>query len=564
MQRVVNAFVVALLGAASFSAYAIAPKYEVRAVWLETIWSLDWPSSTTPSEQKTQLCEILDKLAAANFNTVLFQAQSQGDVAWISTIQPAMREITGSYTSGLTYDVAQYVIDECHKRNMECHATILPYRLGSATRANYYNQNGIKHPYVTNPELCLTYNNQLYFDPGNPGTNEYLINLYRELIRNYNFDGVSFDYCRYVGDYDDADSYSKYNPQNLSKDDWRRNNINTFIAEFYDMVQEENPHVKVGAAPVGTYKNPSGFHNNSAYYNCYQDACQWVQSGHCDTLYPQLYFDETYGFTQNIGIWVDGMNGRQMVAGLAPYKMVDNNWAVSVITSQMETVRNHEGTNGFCYFRTNHVIDQSQTKIAQLYSELQNNYFKYPAHVPPMEYKVVTKPSAPQNVRVVRDGSTYHISWEAPELDANNTPIKYYCIYRAKSGLLDKENMEYVVKAKHNGLSIDVDAETDSDEFAVTAFDDNNYESDAVLMAASVDGIEQDCDIVVAHRDGVLSVVSPSIIASVELFSASGKCVSAVLPNAISAEIDCSTFGKGIYVVKIVADRRTVVRKIVI
>lgn len=84
MKRVVNAFVVALLGAASFSAYALAPKYEVRAVWLETIWSLDWPSSTTPSEQKTQLCEILDKLAAANFNTVLFQAQSQGDVAWIS------------------------------------------------------------------------------------------------------------------------------------------------------------------------------------------------------------------------------------------------------------------------------------------------------------------------------------------------------------------------------------------------------------------------------------------------------------------------------------------------
>ncbi len=272
------------------------PKHEIRAVWLTTNGGLDWPKSVyTASQQKNDLCEILDKLAAANFNTIIFQAQVKGDVAWESTYQPAMYALTGNGANSLSYDVSQYVIDECHKRNMECHAWIVPYRVGTKNEANRYKNNSIKHVTTTHPELCVLYSNAYYLDPGIPATREYLLDMYKEMLSNYNFDGISFDYTRYpttsLTDFNDANSYSKYNPDGLDKESWRRQNINTFIAEFYEMAKGINPNIKVGAAPIGTYKNLPGYGNMTAY-GVYQDACQWMQSGNHDLLIPQMYFNE--------------------------------------------------------------------------------------------------------------------------------------------------------------------------------------------------------------------------------------------------------------------------------
>ena len=100
------------------------PKAEVRAVWLTTNSNLDWPSKSTLSESqmKAELTDILDRLKEANFNTILFQAQVKGDVAWESEIQPAMRALTGNGANRMSWDVSKYVIEECHKRGMECHA----------------------------------------------------------------------------------------------------------------------------------------------------------------------------------------------------------------------------------------------------------------------------------------------------------------------------------------------------------------------------------------------------------------------------------------------------------
>ena len=131
-------FVFALVFASVLISIA-QPKYEVRAVWLTTNNGLDWPKGEDDVEtQKNDLCDILDKLAAANFNTIIFRAQVKGDVLWESTMQPAMRAITGNGSKSMSYDVSTFVIEECHKRNMECHAWIVPYRIGTSSDANKY------------------------------------------------------------------------------------------------------------------------------------------------------------------------------------------------------------------------------------------------------------------------------------------------------------------------------------------------------------------------------------------------------------------------------------------
>ena len=545
-------FLVSAIFAMALGLFA-QPKYEVRAVWLTTNSGLDWPKGEyNVDEQKEKLCEILDKLVDANFNTIIFQAQVKGDVLWESTMQPALRTVTGDGSKKMSYDVSRFVIDECHKRNLECHAWIVPYRIGNASEANKYKNNPVKHPTVSNPELCIEYNSAYYLDPGLPETREYLLDVYRELISNYDYDGVNFDYTRYPGsDFGDADSYAKYNPEGLPKDDWRRQNINTFIAEFYDMAKDINPNIKVGAAPIGTYKNVSGFGNMTAYGNVYQDACQWMQSGNQDLLIPQMYWNENYGFSPNMSTWVTNSAGRQLVIGLAPYKMVDgsNDWEVSVVTDQIDKVRANDGISGVCFFRTDHVIDVSQSKIKELYNELQNNYFKYPAHIVPMDYNGITKPNAPVEVTQEYINGEYYITWDTPELDVDNTPIKYYSVYLSDGESVDLNDVQQVVCHVTKETEFKYTSSNPNLRFAVTAFDKNYYESIPVISKNA--GVEDVMNVETSfyYSDGDIHINSSGPIDKIEIFSMTGcrYIYESVSGNIIT--ISCADLPKGVYVV---------------
>lgn len=546
---------ITLVSALSISAQ---PKYEVRAVWLTTNSGLDWPKGVyDETAQKENLCEILDKLADANFNTIIFQAQVKGDVLWESTMQPAMRAITGNGSKSMSYDVSEYVIEECHKRNMECHAWIVPYRIGTSSDANKYVSNKVKHPFTTNPELCVEYNGSYYLDPGLPETREYLLDVYRELIYNYDYDGVNFDYTRYPGsDFDDADSYAKYNPDGLPKDDWRRQNINTFIAEFYEMAKSINSNIKVGAAPIGTYKNVLGYGNMTAYGSVYQDACQWMQSGNHDLLIPQMYWNEKNGFTPNMATWVTNSDGRQLVIGLAPYKMVDgsNDWAVSVITDQIEKIRNNDGTSGVCFFRADHIIDDSQAKIADLYDELQNNYFKYPAHIVPMDYNGVTKPNAPENVKQEYINGQYVISWDEPSLDVENTPIKYYSVYLSDGESVDLDDPQQVVAHITKDNELVYSSDDLNLRFAVTTFDKNYYESEPAI--SEISGVDETLteESNFHYSNDMIYINSSNPINIVEVYSILGTCYIYQSICGNEATISCESLPNGVYIVRTICD----------
>lgn len=545
-------FIIIFLFTLLFIEGAAQPKHEVRAVWLTTNGGLDWPKGEYDiTQQKADLCDILDKLAAANFNTIIFQAQVKGDVAWNSTKQPAMRAITGNGSNGLSYDVSQYVIDQCHKRNMECHAWIVPYRVGTQNEANYYKNNAVKHVTTTNPELCILYNNAYYLDPGLPATREYLLELYKELILNYNYDGVNFDYTRYPGsDFDDSESYTTYNPDGLPKEDWRRQNINTFITEFYEMAKSINPNIKVGAAPIGTYKNVPGYYNATAYGSYYQDACQWMQSGNHDLLIPQMYWNETYGFTPNMATWVNNCDDRQIVVGLAPYKMVDgsNDWETSVITDQIEKVRNQSGMSGVCFFRTDHVIGSSE-KVVALYEALQDTYFKYPAHIVPMGYNGITYPNSPKNVYQERIGNEYVISWESPDTNTENTPIRYYSVYLCDGNNVDVNNHQQIVAYKLASNELRYSSSDNSLRFAVTAFDTNYYESaPAIAQISGIDDIRPNITDFYYYND-IITISATKDVDHIEIYSISGVCVKYIPTVGQNISIECNELPKGLYIV---------------
>ena len=361
---------------------AVSP--EVRGVWLTTNGGLDWPRGAKGAEaQKKALVDMLDRLEKAHFNLVLFQVQANGDVLWKSRREPAMEAVTGNGSSALDFDVCRFVIDECHKRRMECHAWIVPFRMGSSSHIARYKDNAVKHPGQSRRKYCVSYRGTMWLDPGVPDNRKWLVGLDRELVRAYDFDGLSLDYTRYPGaDFPDSRTYKRYAPKHMSLAEWRRTNLNSFVAELYDMVAEERPEMMVGSAPIGTYKNVGKLRNSTAYDSFYQDPVEWISSGHHDFIAPQMYWDEKFGYSVNLETWVrEAANSAPVAAGLAAYKMMDAGWSDDVIVDQIAKARKMNGVSGVVFFRAEHVVG-NDSKARRLYSRLCDKIFASPAPLP--------------------------------------------------------------------------------------------------------------------------------------------------------------------------------------
>lgn len=100
------------------------PKHEIRASWLTTLGGMDWPRQKATNalgieKQKQELCDILDRLKAAHFNTVIFQTRLRGDLIYPSAIETFPEALTGKTGRNPGYDPLAFAIEECHKRGME-------------------------------------------------------------------------------------------------------------------------------------------------------------------------------------------------------------------------------------------------------------------------------------------------------------------------------------------------------------------------------------------------------------------------------------------------------------
>lgn len=308
-----------LLFLVSQIAYAQSPKREMRATWLTTVWRLDWPSVTVPSatgtndaarqsaiqQQKNDLIKILDGLKAANMNTAFMQVRSMCDAMYQSSYEPWSQFISSERGANPGYDPLAFAIDEAHKRGIELHAWLNPYRYSSSqtthgeTAMDYYN---------THPNWLLAYDS--YAKILNPGMPEVVLQIKKvigEIVNNYDVDGIVFDdyFYAYGGTSAtlDAAAQTLYKPANKDLGDWRRENVNKMIAAVYDTIQKVKPYVTFGVSPFGTWTTdatvaakrgvplPTGVGTTgNMYAEIYCDPVAWLEQGTVDYVSPQLYW----------------------------------------------------------------------------------------------------------------------------------------------------------------------------------------------------------------------------------------------------------------------------------
>lgn len=461
------------------------PKFEVRAAWITTAYGLDWPKAraTTPEKmrkQQTELLLLLDKLKAANFNTVLFQVRSRGDVFYKSKIEPFCEVLTDKVNGDPGYDPLEFVINECHKRGMECHAWIVALPLGSKGHVAHLGKyNALHHTHG----ICVPYKSEYYLNAGNPGTKDYLMDIVREITDHYDIDGLVFDYLRYPEycgtSYPDKAEFAKYgNGRSLTE--WRRDNITDIIRYIYQNVKSVKPWVKVCTCPVGKYRDTSRYtsHGFNAFYAVNQDPEKWMQEGIQDQIYPMMYFRENnfYPFALD---WSEQSNGRHVIPALGTYFLnpKDGNWNKEDIIREINFIREHK-LAGESHFRAEFLAKDTK----DIYSELVERFYQYPALQPPMHWLDSIAPSAPYNLSVKREENHVTLSWNTSrDNDRINAPT--YVVYGSDTYPVDITRPENIIAQGVQGTSYvfaPIYPWKSLTYFAVTAIDRYGNESKAI------------------------------------------------------------------------------------
>jgi uncharacterized lipoprotein YddW (UPF0748 family) len=344
--------VILFLGVFNFSqSSAQPPKREMRATWLATVGAIDWPKSTTAAMQKTEMTRMLDSIQSLNMNAVFFQVRSRCDAMYNSAYEPWSSDLKINRGTTPEYDPLAFVLEECHKRGLECHAWLNPYRYnnsGATWTGNHDHPLNYEH---THPEWLLYYTSNIILDPALPDVRFRIKSVVGDLLSKYDVDGIIFDdyFYAYGGTTNqDAASQATYKPSGMNVHDWRRNNVNRMIADVYDTIQAVKPWVTFGVSPFGIWTTdasvaakegislPSGITGGNMYQEIYCDPVAWLKQGTVDYISPQLYWKTGGGQDYNklCPWWADLANrfGVQFYSSMANYKYAEKTDAAYTVT----------------------------------------------------------------------------------------------------------------------------------------------------------------------------------------------------------------------------------------
>lgn len=285
-------------------------KREVRSVWMATVWALDWPteagtSATVQQKQKNEMISYLDRLKSDNFNTVYFQVRSMCDAMYRSSYEPWSSYLVGTRGKDPGWDPLAFVVEECHKRGLECHAWVNPYRWSTGSDWNTAQDKALK-----DAGLLLSYEKTTILNPGLPEARKRIVDVCREIARNYDVDGIVFDdyfYPTGIPSNSSAGDYElwKKNGAGKSFGDWRRANVNQMVADVYNMIQQEKPYLKFGISPAGVACSsssvaaghgvkPCPVGSDWQYNKIFSDPVAWLKEGTIDYISPQLYWETNH------------------------------------------------------------------------------------------------------------------------------------------------------------------------------------------------------------------------------------------------------------------------------
>ncbi|MDQ6762592.1 MAG: family 10 glycosylhydrolase [Bacteroidota bacterium] len=477
------------------------PKYEFRGVWVATVDNIDFPSTKFLNSfaQRAEFVNLLDMHQRNGMNAVVVQIRPATDAFYPSQYEPWSEWLTGTQGKPPSpyYDPLEFMITETHKRGMEFHAWMNPYRA-----VFNIGKSSISPTHITrlHPEWFLDYGGQRYFDPGNKDGQRFVANVVRDVVHRYKIDAIHFDDYFYPyriagKEFGDTESYRKYG-NGLDRETWRRSNVDSIIVKLSHVIKQENKYCKFGISPFGVWRNidkdPEGSNTKAGqtnYDDLYADILLWLKNKWIDYVAPQLYWEvghKVVGYEVLIDWWAKHAYGRQMYIGQGIYRAMESKsyaWKnKSELPNQIKRLREYPQIQGSIFFSS-----ASFKSNPNGWSDtLRTNYYAYPAIVPPMPWIDSIKPSRPillfDSAKVEIYDHTINLYLRDDSLIKN---LNRYVIYNFEdTDRIDKSdvrNITEIIVSGNNLYSFNLDnipGGQDKIVIAATALTSTNNESE--------------------------------------------------------------------------------------
>ena len=409
---------------------AVAHRRELRAVWVATVYGIDFPSRAglSASAARAELSAIVDRVASVGGNAIFFQVRPESDALYRSAHEPWSRFLAGTQGTDPGYDPLAVLLELAHARGLEVHAWMNPYRgLASASTSAHSS-----HVTRTLAEHAVPYGAGVWMDPGAPAVRAHVVAVVRDLLEHHAVDGVHFDdyfypYPDEAGTpFDDDASWQAYVEGGgaMERADWRRENVNALVREVMATVREVRPAARFGISPFGIHRPgmPAGIRGLDAYATLYCDALAWIDEGTVDYVAPQLYWPTTqtaqaYG---PLAAWwaAQTIDGIHLFPGHALHRLGSSDaWSIDELRAQIELTRtlHAEGAQGDVLFSYSQ-LEEDRLGVTSLLSEL----WAAPA-LPPAVPRALAAPEPP---RVTLAGTALSITHDARDA------LRGFALYR--------------------------------------------------------------------------------------------------------------------------------------
>lgn len=418
---------------------------EFRGTWVATVSNIDWPAKPglPVAEQQQSLLALLDRAARLNLNAVILQVRPACDAFYASPHEPWSEYLTGQMGKAPEpfYDPLAFAVQHAHARGLELHAWFNPFR---ARHTSVKSEAAANHISRSQPKLVRTYGKQLWLDPGEHDAIEHSIRVILDVLRRYDIDGVHLDDYFYpyktkdaagqVMDFPDASTWQRYQSGGgaLTRDDWRRNNINGFIERLYNSIKSVKPWVKFGLSPFGIWKSgqPEQIRGLEAYDQLYADSRKWLASGWVDYFSPQLYWSidqKAQSYPVLLKWWTEqNLQSRHLWPGNNAAR-VGGAWGPEEIVKQIQRSRTTAGVTGNVLWSVN-TLTQTRGKLGDT---LVQQVYTQRALIPASPWLGNTPPPKPR-LLVGKDLSAkqFTLHWEA----ADATSIAWWVLQARAEG----------------------------------------------------------------------------------------------------------------------------------
>lgn len=398
---------------------------EFRGAWIQCV-NGQFMGMSTADMQKT-LTYQLDELQKDGANAIIFQVRPECDALYNSSIEPWSRFLTGEQGKAPSpyWDPLQWMIEQCHKRGMELHAWINPYRAKTKT-THVLSPKHIAHK---RRDLVFEYDGQYILNPAYDENRQYICHVVGDILRRYDVDGLHIDDYFYpypaAGCTIPDEQLYRRNPGGHSNiGDWRRYNVNLFMKEMHDTIRAVKPWVKFGVSPFGIYRNKKSDPNGSDtrglqnYDDLYADVLLWINNGWVDYCVPQIYWQighPTADYKTLIQWWDRNASARPLYIGedverTVKYKDDDNpNQHQMPAKYKLHDFANN--VQGTVLWYAKAAVDN----IGNYGMMLRNVYWRTPALQPLMPFISKKQPGKPRKVKMVWTSDGPMLFWTAPK-----------------------------------------------------------------------------------------------------------------------------------------------------